>query len=903
MLVRFKDGEFAVVGPGDSIGHEKIVSLNHDGNVLWCANDHGVIGKLEHGTYLPVATNVAAVAASLKLVHREGGLGPTALSQVLDQRLQAGQLERLAGIAPGALRFAAPGRAGWWLGTESFLKALGESNQISLVDLPTNILSSTRVALEDRQGNLWLGTEQHGLWCRGNDGTMQAYSTTNGLGGDTVLCLFEDRQGAIWVGCEGGGLNRLRPRPFHVLPRSSAIWGEPATAVCEGRPGELWVGTEHNGLCRLANGLAQPVGLGQMPPIRRIRSLKFDSTQRLWVGTQEDGLFYFQDGVLGAFRSLLRVRQVSALFEDDRWGLWLGTGMANTIFRIVGDAPQRFSVPYSLPNLDVRVFADDGAGGLWFGTHGNGLFHWNGRDYAHYARGDGLGSDTIWSLLKDAADQSLWIGTAGGGLSRFKAGRLQTCTTQEGLYDDVICQILDDGRGWLWCSSQRGIFRVSKAALGEFFDGGKTWVLSVPYGLGDGLPSLECAGGSQPAGCRSSDGKLWWPTAKGLVWVAPDEMPADAEPPTVLLDELLVDDKPVSYSRGSGTASRMADTTIPVAEVGPGTRRIEIHFTALSWAAPEFVRFRHRLDGFDQDWVETGRNREVHYTGLPPKQYHFQVIAANRDGIWNSIGAGMLVRIQPYSWQTWWFKLGSALALSGGAGILIAWMVHRRHQVRLQRLERQHAVEQERARIAQDIHDDLGASLTQIALLSELAQRQIGEPQAARGHLDLIFKSARTLARATDEIVWALHPKNNDVELTLGFITRFAQEYLRVAGVACRLELPDELPAAEMPSTTRHHLYLAVKEALNNVVKHAGATEVWLRLKCGEDTLSLTVEDNGRGFDQAGFAAKADWHSPSRRGNGLQGMEKRMRAVDGTFEQISRVGSGTVTRFTVALQK
>lgn len=324
MLVRFKDGEFAVVGPGDSIGHEKIVSLNHDGNVLWCANDHGVIGKLEHGTYLPVATNVAAVAASLKLVHREGGLGPTALSQVLDQRLQAGQLERLAGIAPGALRFAAPGRAGWWLGTESFLKALGESNQISLVDLPTNILSSTRVALEDRQGNLWLGTEQHGLWCRGNDGTMQAYSTTNGLGGDTVLCLFEDRQGAIWVGCEGGGLNRLRPRPFHVLPRSSAIWGEPATAVCEGRPGELWVGTEHNGLCRLANGLAQPVGLGQMPPIRRIRSLKFDSTQRLWVGTQEDGLFYFQDGVLGAFRSLLRVRQVSALFEERSLGIVAG---------------------------------------------------------------------------------------------------------------------------------------------------------------------------------------------------------------------------------------------------------------------------------------------------------------------------------------------------------------------------------------------------------------------------------------------------------------------------------------------------------------------------------------------------------------------------------------------------
>jgi signal transduction histidine kinase len=374
---------------------------------------------------------------------------------------------------------------------------------------------------------------------------------------------------------------------------------------------------------------------------------------------------------------------------------------------------------------------------------------------------------------------------------------------------------------------------------------------------------------------------------------------SDPEPPTVVLDELLVDDRARKSAglHASGNPGEPGATVM----IEAGARRIEFRYTALSWPAPDFVRFRHRLEGFDPNWVDAGRNRAVHYNGLSPRQYRFELMAANRDGVWGVPVTLAVFSIEPFFWQTWWFQTAGALGLAAAVGVLVTWVLRRRHQLRLERLKQMHAVEQERARIAQDIHDDLGASLTQIALLSELAQAQMSEPQTARSYLDMIFNNARSLARATDEIVWALHPKNSAVELSLNFITRFAQEYLRVAGVRCRLDIPPELPDASMPSVTRHHLYLAVKEALNNVVKHAHATEVWLRLQCDQDRVVLSIEDNGCGFDRSARLPAGTAPQGPRRGHGLQGMEQRMRAIGGGFEQTSEIGRGTVTRLSVPL--
>ncbi len=886
-----RGGQFSRGDSEGGVGSSRVVSLKSEGADLWLANEAGVVARLNGGACYSLSTNVEASDGSLRLFHCKNGGVYAASSRSLEQVTSRGA-ERMIQVATGKLRFLVPGRRGWWLGSGSSLRLLEGEKSVSEVGFPTNVLSSTRVAHEDRDGNLWIGTEVSGLWCRMTDGTVQAFSSTNGLGADSVACLFEDRQGTIWAGSEGGGLTRLRRRLFHVLPLMEGLSGAAVTTICDGGAEGIWVGTERNGLIRVGNGVIQGVRTAEGHEIRRIRTVTVDSAGRVWSGTQDDGLFYLQDGELKPFKALGAARHISAAFEDDRWGLWIGAETAGQIYRVVGDAPQQFTMPEAPLIMDVRVFANDGTGGLWIGTGGRGLFHWNGRDYRNYTHSAGLGSDTIWSLLVDSSNRCVWVGTAGGGLSRWKDGKVQTCTEREGLHDNVVCQMLDDGAGCLWCSSPHGVFRVSKSELTDYFEGRSATVHSAVFGMGDGLPSLECAGGSQPAGFRGVDGRLWWPTAKGLTWVNPGDLKSDPTPPSVVVDEMVVDDQPVRIRQGS---------LLP-AEIRPGSHRVELRYTALSWLAPDFVKFRVKLEEFDRSWVETGLRRMVHYTGLPPGQYQFQVMAANRDGVWSVPAPGIRLSVQPFFWQTWWFKLCLACALAVSVGLLVTWFLRRRHRARIEGLERMHAVEQERARIAQDIHDDLGASLTEIALLSELAQTQMDQPQAARGHLDSIFTKARSLARATDEIVWALHPKNNSLEPSLNFITRSAQEFLRAAGLRCRLDFPEELPDAPMHSATRHHLYLSVKEALNNVAKHGAATEVWLRLKCGKDSIVLEVEDNGRGFDPGQVQQAEKSASASGRGHGLKNMEQRMRSVGGRFEQESRLGQGTVNRFILPLR-
>lgn len=767
-------------------------------------------------------------------------------------------------------------------------------------DFPREVLATATVCFTNRAGFLWVGTAGNGLWCRRPGGALESFTTTNGLGSDSILALFEDAVDALWVGCEGGGLARLSRPVFHTLPPTTTLLDEPVTAVCEASPNGIWIGTERKGVIRFPEAGQKVTGSAPFPAPRRVRSLQLDSSGRLWAGTQEDGLFFLRRGLWEKFGSLRGVRHVPALFEDDRWNLWLGTTTANSVLRLVGDAPRQFALPYSIPALDIRVFASDGSGGLWFGTQGNGLFHWDGRNYTRFRREHGLGSDTVWSLLWDETSHSLWIGTVGGGLSRLRNATIQTCNTRHGLFDDVICHILDDSHGWLWCSSPHGVFRISREDLNAFFDQGAPSIRSIAYGLNDGLPALECAGGNQPVGCRTRDGRLWWPTVKGLAWIDPSCIPTNAHPPAAVIDEILVDDQSWPIPAAAAETATPPRPQSPVV-LPPGNHRVEFRYTALSWPAPELTTFRHRLEGLNSDWTSAGRTRSVHYNGLPPADYRFQVIAANRDGLWSAPGPAIIVRIQPHFWQTWWFRSIAAGLFAFGLTALGFWAVRRRHRVRLERLERLHAVERERARIAQDIHDDLGSSLTEIALLSELAQSQLGQPQAARTHLDSIFTSARKLARATDEIVWALHPKNNSLELSISFITRSAQEFLRAADIRCRLDLPPELPDASLPSAARHHLFLAVKEALNNVVKHAGATEVWLRLTCSPDAIELSVEDNGCGFESPSPSLQTSARAASGRGNGLRNLAQRMRAVGGRFSQRSAPGQGTVIRFTIPI--
>ena len=321
----------------------------------------------------------------------------------------------------------------------------------------------------------------------------------------------------------------------------------------------------------------------------------------------------------------------------------------------------------------------------------------------------------------------------------------------------------------------------------------------------------------------------------------------------------------------------------------PGQRRVEFAFTALTFTKPESTGFKYRLRGLDADWVEAGTRRVATYAQLPPGHYHFEVTACHSDGVWNETGATLDLTAEPYWWETAWFRVAAPLSTAGllAGGIIVG--LRRRHRRQIERLKMLQATDRERARIAQDLHDDLGAGLTEIGLLGDLAAANVPDvPQTAHQ----ISQRARELVTALDEIVWAVNPRHDDPPALVAYFCRFAQDFLRTAGLACRLDVVEPLPAGVLRTETRHQLFLAFKAALNNIVQHARASEVCLRIAIGGGQLVISLADNGRGFTGA---------PPTGSPDGLQGMRERLTRLGGQCEIQSVPGKGVQVTFSLPM--
>lgn len=396
-------------------------------------------------------------------------------------------------------------------------------------------------------------------------------------------------------------------------------------------------------------------------------------------------------------------------------------------------------------------------------------------------------------------------------------------------------------------------------------DGRVPKVVGTSYGTWDGLETSECSGGCQPSSCRTADGRLWFPTRKGLACLSPVTLQTNLPPPPVVIEQVLADgvalversDQTVSAPPrppGNLVPASLSTTHSPLV-VHPGRLRLEFHFTALNLTAPEQVRFRYRLDGYDKVWVEAGRRRTASYGTLPPGRYVFRVAASNRVGLWTLEPAAVALKILPYLWQTWWFYLSSYLTAAAALAATVSLASRRRHRRNLENLERRQALERERARIAQDMHDDLGASLTRIGLLSQTAATGVADPLRTAGYLGQIYASARDLIRAMDEIVWAVNP--------------------------------------------RHDVFLAFKEALHNAVKHSGAQEVRISLELRPAGFDLHIHDDGMGFDPSRLPAPALDSDRLASGNGLANIRNRLGSIGGAATIASTPKQGTCVSLAV----
>jgi signal transduction histidine kinase/ligand-binding sensor domain-containing protein len=888
-----KDGKFQPVEIRATWVSRKISGITEDAaRDVWLLNEAGLLARVRDGLVLSpepgTATKVLSLARAANgtiWVARDGRLS------VLEHGLiRAVYVDWPLTNSTYVQGIGASRDGGLWVSSNGRIRKWKEDRWIQdLGAAPWELAPLTRLT-ETRNGTLVAATANTGFFLLfpGAEEPPLHFNYFNGFQADWITSMIEDRKDNLWVGTGGNGLMEMRQSHIQTVGPPDHWRGRALLSVCPGRNGELWIGTEGAGLYRYQNGGWANFGYTNFIGNSYVWSVAEDLAGRLWVGTWGGGLF-LRDGDRFKFAPGMENQKltVPSLLPARDGSLWVGTSLG--LLHYQNGKTNWFTEADGSLLLDVRTVAEDEKGAIWFGMAGNGLGCLESGRIRHFRQTNGLSSDFIECLHFDEVG-ALWIGTFGGGLCRLKQGHFSVIDRAQGLPDSVIGHIEDDGNGFFWMSSHKGIIRAGKSELNDCADGKIRDVRCLTYGINDGLPTIECSEGMQPAGCKTPDGRLWFPTSKGLVVVNPNEVKINPLPPPTVLEELLVDEQLVA-------------NTAPPLRIPPGRNRFEFHYTGLSFAAPEKVRFKYRIEGLEKEWVDAGAKRVANYSFVPPGGYTFHVKACNNDGVWNEAGASLAFTVLPYFWQTGWFRalMGvAAVAVSGG----IVWFETRRRMRRkLERIERQREIEHERARIAHDIHDDLGAQLTRITMLSESARGELDDPKQAADDLNDIYDTAREATKAMDEIVWAVNPKHDSLESLASYLEKFAIDFLRAASTRCRLDMPLRFPAWHLTSEARHNLFLAYKDALNNVAKHAGASEVKITLTLEESAFELDIEDNGRGFDPQNF--KSNSTTGTKRldaANGLESMNRRVRDIGGRCEIKSTPGDGTKVKFQLTLK-
>lgn len=697
--------------------------------------------------------------------------------------------------------------------------------------------AEVRAAFEDREDNIWLGSTRGGLF-RVRKQTITSYSKEQGLLSNNVYPIFEDSHGTVWIGATQGGLFKYQGGVFYKV-EGIPIGG--INAIGEDNTGRVIfsVGRE---IWTIENGQARHLFDAQ-PQLRLIYAIFATSDGTLWAGGQ-GGLAGFKDGTASYY---------------------------TTSDGIAGD--------------EVKVIIGDGTGGMWIGAYG-GLTHYNDGQFQKWTEADGLPSHTIRSLYQDG-DGILWIGTYDGGMARFKDGKFTAFSMKNGLYNDGVFQILEDAGRNFWISSNGGIYRVSKDELNDFAEGKRDGINSIGYGKSDGMLTLECNGGRSPAGTRTRDGRLWFPTQDGVAVIDPENVTINSTPPPVAIESVKIDNKPVIVEK---LFAAKQDLNFAI-EIAADQQNFEIDYTALSFLNAENSRFKYKLEGLQNDWVDAGTRRTAYYSFVPPGTYTFRVIAANSDGVWNEEGKSIRIKVLPPFYRTWWFLTLAALFVGG---LVFSGFRFRLRQLDGARRSQEEfsrkllaSQEQERQRIAAELHDSLGQSLLIIKNRIALAQSDIEEKEAVEEQLAEISHSASSAIDECRDIAYNLRPFQ---------ISRFGLSKT-LYGIFMRIsEVTDIKATAEiddidrlMTDEAQTNIFRVIQECVNNIIKHSGASNASLTVKNGDGIVDILIKDNGCGFESSVGAKPRD----GKGGFGLIGIAERIKMLGGTYAVESSVGKGT----------
>ncbi|MEO7415103.1 MAG: two-component regulator propeller domain-containing protein [Opitutaceae bacterium] len=718
---------------------------------------------------------------------------------------------------------------------------------------------------EDSTGALWISTRRQGLFRLDDEGITPVPTSHQQVNG-----VAEDTEGNLWVATDGGGVTRLRRQRFVVLNAGAGFPDDISVSVTADSTGALWCASRNGQVVRYHNGevrLFSPEG-GDMPAATGVCA---DHEDNIWVGTDQ-GLYLIPAGGVKPMRLVdAGPRPVRTMYVGRNGDMWVAYGeTAGDNYRLARFHEGKMDVlrmDGAFFHKHVIAIAEDTKGSVWISASDGELLEYRDGKFSVRVRREASPCGRVDALYADERG-GVWLGGV-RGLVLMEEGRLQLFTRDQGLPDDLITQILEDEGGRLWLCTRRGFFSVAVEELKAVAAGRAARVSAITFGREEGLPGISAPMGGHPKAWRSRDGLLWFATNRGVVGFDP-AITAAAQPPLpAYIDQVLVDEKPVPVAN-------------PL-QVPPRSHQVEFRFSAPTYAAPEKVRFRYQLVGFDPGWIEAGGERSANYVRLPPGGYTLRVVARHQAGVWPDSGSTLAFVVLPAWWQRWWAR---GFLLAGFTGIVV-WLArywsHRRLRAHLQRLEHEHALEKERARIARDLHDDLGGSLTQIGLLADRLKRH-GSGQGMSHALGQLAWRTRRLAGDLESIVWTVSPKNNTLDRLAAFIAQYVIGFCRDTSVRAVVHGEETIPAVPVAPDAQHHLLAGLKEALNNVLKHAQAKTVTVTMTADHGEFVLQIADDGIGFDPA-----ASEHSER---NGLNNMRTRVAEMSGRIEIISAQGRG-----------
>ncbi|MCP4655787.1 MAG: response regulator, partial [bacterium] len=750
-VLRIHGSEMRRYGTADGLSHERVHTVLAEEDGVWIGTEENlnlladgritVLGERD-GLPDPTVAALARDAAGSLWIATTNGLC----------RLRDGEIETVPavpGLPTGAIWTLHAARDGiLWVGAQSGLSRF-DGRRFTTYPPQAGFRSITAVT-DDADGNVWVGSYGLGL-SRITGEEIVHYREADGLPGDLIGDLHVDREGSLWVGLIFAGLLRLTDGVFTTYSSAEGLAHDVTYSVYEDHRGDLWIGTG-GGLNRFRDGVFTTYTEADGLVTNKILPLVEDPEGTLWIATS-GGLSRLRDGRIEPYPipGPWALDDVTALYVDRGGALWMGGN--GGIKRLQDGVITTFPVgERGLRHDRAYYIHQDREGTLWFATLGGGLVRFDGEAFTHYTTADGLANDVVLTIHEDA-EGTLWLATWGGGLSRFRDGRFTTFSTRDGLPDDKFFRILEDDQGYLWMSYNKGIMRVGRSDLDAYAADRTTRLPVTVYDRADGMKSAEASGGTQPAGWRARDGRLWFTTTRGVSVVDPARAERRIEPPPVVLEQMRIDNQPVE----------LGESVV----VAPGWLHLELVFTAPSFRAPEKIRFRYRLEGYDEDWVTTdARKRFAQYSNLDPDTYRFRV-EASHDGLeWTPQGAALEIVVLPPLWRTWWAYCLYALIL--GAGIAAYLHAHRKEIERERKISaRLREIDQLKDEFLANTSHELRTPLYgMVGIAESLIDGATGElPEATRAHLAMIVSSGRRLGGLVDDVLDFSKLRHDSLEL------------------------------------------------------------------------------------------------------------------------------------------